>query len=241
MVRVDGASVSEELDTLRIDWSDFNRASVESRDLARRIGADKSALRRLVFGIERNPELLAKCERHHLLDYFVLHDALDRGFRVRLHMSTENHLERPHDHRFSFSSYIVRGHYEHTLHLITPDPYADQTDRAAEFISIQNPDPTEHVHLGQIQTLSTRIESAGSSYSLHHSAVHTTVTAPGTVSVFVRGPAEKASSLIFDVDTESYWWRFGQEQESPERRKQKQMSVDDYLRLRERLVAMGTI
>ncbi|MCA3260090.1 MAG: hypothetical protein IM669_10205 [Phenylobacterium sp.] len=231
----------EELDTLIIDWSDFEAAGRVTRDLARRLAADKETLRGLVDAVPHTPALMQKCERHELLDYLVLYDALDRGFRIRLHASTAVHRERPHDHRFSFSTYIVRGGYAHTTHLVEAPLYEDAATDKRSWLSRASPDPRHDIVSDQIRPLITRCEQAGDSYSLHHSAVHTTVTTPDTISVFVRGPAEKTDSLIFDRDTGRYWWRFGAHEEPDERRESKKMTHDEYEAFRRRMLDLGVI
>jgi len=229
------------LETAKLDWSDFEKAGEESRMMVRTLASDKSLLKDLVYGVENNPELLAKCERHELLDYIVIYDALDRGFRIRVHLSTNVHQERPHDHRFSFSSYIVTGSYLHTWHRVEEPIYAEQDDEGKRWHSKKLPDPRDEISPDFVKPILVRKEQAGSCYSLHHSIVHTTLTTPDTVSLFVRGPAEKERSLIYDKDSGKYWWRWGKQDETSERRKDKRMSITDYREFRDRLHKLGVI
>jgi len=67
-------------------------------------------------------------------------------------------------------------------------------------------------------------ESSGSCYTLHHSEIHTTFTTPLTVSLFLRGPAEKERSIITDRSTGKAWWRYGEDQEKESRRGVKRIS-----------------
>lgn len=205
-----------------IDWNDFEKASLTTKEAVRALAADKQGLRELVYSIETDPDLLSKCERHYLLDKFVLYDALDRGFRVRLHISTDNHLDRPHDHRFSFTTLILTGKYEHRWHHV-------------------HQEVGDNIELAGIQPVFITHEEPGACYTLHHTVVHTTYTTPNTVSLVIRGPAEKERSIITDRETGKMWWRYGEHAETPERRRDKRMSVEDYIRLREKVEALGVI
>jgi hypothetical protein len=177
---------------------------------------------------------LGKCERHRLLDKLVIYDALDRGFRIRLHLSTNDHLDRPHDHRFSFSSLILRGAYQHVRHkpigkLDETIPGTIQEDRQAVLTDVK------------VEPYFTTIEEPGSYYTLHHTAIHTTITTDNTVSLFIRGPVEKERSFIMDRHTGKLWWRYGEVNESPERRRRKAMPLGHYNELKAKLRGLGVI
>ncbi|MFD5106297.1 hypothetical protein [Streptomyces cinereoruber] len=237
-----GETVIDYLDRLTVDWSDFERAGEITRDVVHRLADDKESLRKLVYDVENRPELLAMCERHQLLDYIVLYDALDRGVRLRLHISTEDHFDRPHDHRFSFSSRIVAGGYTHTWYHFDGDLYAEGPDpEARRYLSRHNPDPRAEGVQERLTPHIVRREEPGSCYTLHHSALHTTFTTPDTVSLFLRGPVEKDRSVIMDKAEGTLWWRFGRQDEPEERRRQKAMGLDAYREIRERLEKLGVI
>jgi len=205
-----------------IDWDDFERAAATTKEVVRELAADKAGLREMIYSIEDDPYRLSKCERHYLLDKFVLYDALDRGFRVRLHMSTNNHLDRPHDHRFSFTTLILTGTYQHIWHHVH-----------------KNVDDT--LELSDVEPVFITNEEVGSCYTLHHTAVHTTFTTPNSVSLVIRGPAEKERSIITERHTGKIWWRYGEQAESAERRRDKVMSMEDYKALRANVEALGVI
>jgi glycogen debranching enzyme len=84
-------------------------------------------------------------------------------------------------------------------------------------------------------------QTAGSTYSLHHTEIHTTFTTPDTVSLFLRGPAEKDRSLITERETGQLWWRYGADQERPDRRVRKLMKPEEFENLVERLGRLGVI
>lgn len=234
--------MKHELDDVHIDWSDFAEAGRRTRQLVRRLAADKTALRNMVYAVEHDEQLFSKCETHQLLDYIVIYDALDRGLRLRVHISTDDHFDRPHDHRFSFSSLIVRGQYRHTWHVMHRPVYdAGRDDRVRLWQNRRNPDPESDIEFDDLQPVFTRVEAAGNCYTLHHSAIHTTFTMPDTVSIFLRGPSEKRRSIIMDRAERTFWWRFGRTEETDERRHEKQMTVEKYRDLRSRLERLGVI
>lgn len=171
--------------------------------------------------------LRSRFETHQLLDYLVLYEDKNTGVRLRLHIATKEHLQRMHDHRFSFSTLIFTGHYQHCLYGLKQNPYEiSSLEEARSYQDRFNPDPKfaglTSDDLFQIEWI--RNETAGSSYSLHHSQAHTVFTSKNTVSLVLRGPIEKPRSLIFEQKQQQLWWRFGREEESGERISQKIMS-----------------
>lgn len=225
-------SVVDDLDNLSLDWDDLSEVGPIATELLARLAADRPAMAELIDRMLSSEHLLAQCEHHRLLDRLVLHDALDRGVRLRLHFSTDDHLDRPHDHRFSFATRVVRGRYRHVRHRIVGDlaPALDvdvQEDRDAV--------PTA----ARAEPLLVTDEHAGSSYLLHHTEVHTTVTTRDTVSIFLRGPAEKDRSLISDRATGRVWWRYGADEEPAERRARKRMPRESVEALCDRARAFG--
>lgn len=233
------SDIVKELAHLKIDWSDFEAAGHQTRQITRRIGTDKAALRALVDHAAKTPELLAQCERHQLLHYLVVTDGTDRGFRLRIHLSTQDSLDRPHDHRFSFSSYIARGKYTHVIHRADQHIYNPADDeRTKQWMNRHNPDPVTDIRFSNVKPILVRDTTAGNCYSMHHSVIHSTITTPGTVSIFLRGPAEKDRSVIMDKATQTFWWRFSKTEESAERRQEKTMTqahIDEFRATLERL------
>jgi hypothetical protein len=220
------------LDRLTIDWTDLDRATAVTDALLHELAADKDALRMLVDRAAEDDDLLAQCECHRLLDKIVLYDGLNRGFRVRLHISTSDHLDRPHDHRFSFSSLILAGSYKQVRHRIVgevPESVAPGTQEDHQAVPIE----------ARVEPEFATTEQVGSFYSIHHSVIHTTIMEDDTVSLFIRGPAEKERSLITDRDTGKLWWRYGAKGESPERRAQKVMDLSKFEMRRRKLEVLG--
>lgn len=206
-----------------IDWSDFEKASDQSRDLVRRLAADRHTLGKLVRHVGEDDKLMEMCERHRLLDKVVFYDDLPRGMRLRLHFSTDYHLDRPHDHRFSFTTLIIRGEYTHVWH--EPDESVDPNELTVEDL------------LAKFAT----VEREGACYTLHHSLLHTTITTDDTVSLFLRGPAEKERSIVTDRETGRVWWRYGAMMEDAQRRSDVCMSHTAYVEMVEKAERLGVI
>jgi hypothetical protein len=222
------------LDRLQLDWTDLEKVTAINDELLHELAADKRTLARLLERCAEEQSLFAQCERHRLLDKLVIYDGSERGFRIRLHVSTNDHLDRPHDHRFSFSSLILAGGYRHVRHRLVGDLDTDLAPEAME----------DHQAVGsglQVEPQFATEESAGSFYTIHHSAIHTTVMAENTVSLFIRGPAEKDRSLIIDRASGQLWWRYGAQQETQERRERKQMDLSHFELLKHKLSTLDVI
>ena len=143
--------------------------------VAKRIAADRHSLKELVERAAQDEHLRGLAEKHSELNYIVLYDALDRGLRVRLHRFTEGMEDIPHNHRFNFSSAILKGSYVHTIYETTP-PKEDGDDRVTWTL-----DQPEGSHPGaelqdqkelSLRTLISGVQIAGSSYSMYHNTIH---------------------------------------------------------------------
>lgn len=234
--------MSNFLDEITVDWSDFEDAGRITRLMLKKLADDRLLLRDLVRGVAFDECLLSKCESHQLLDYLVIYDAPDRGFRVRVHLATDDHLDRPHDHRFSFSSLLLNGGYRHTWYRARQPAWNEASDESAlPFMSRLTPDRRWAKEIDQLQPQVIRQEVEGSCYSLHHTAIHTTHTSPDCISLFIRGPAEKRRSFIIDPSARTLWWRFGHLEEPDLRRDEKRFTFDQYRWAGERLETLGIL
>jgi len=226
--------ITDVLEKLDLDWSDLPATHATTRELLTEIAADREGLRALVEQVRDQPELMQLCERHRLLDKIVVFDGGPNGVRLRVHISTREHRDRPHDHRFSFTSRILTGRYRHTRHELVGNidsdiPWHVQDDADARLVDAK-----------AVPRFATH-QTAGSTYSLHHTEVHTTFTTPDTVSLFLRGPAEKERSLITERETGKLWWRYGADKERPDRRERKQMTNAEFDQLVGRLYKLDII
>jgi hypothetical protein len=193
------------------DWDDIDAVEAETRKVLDALTGDRSVIRSVLVHMPRRPELLALCEHYDILDKIVLWDD-PAGFRVRLHVFLPGYFDRPHNHRWSYASTILRGQYRHHL--------------------FGNVELDEHVAPGSLHAVMVRQEQEGSAYALHHSMVHAVVAEPYTVSLVVRGPAVKDRFLVMDRVTRTSWWQYGAAQEPTEDAAAKRMSIERFREVR---------
>jgi hypothetical protein len=234
-----------QLDRIRFDWAAFDAAGRDSRDVIAELAADRAALRELVLAVGHDEHLLPLCEKVRDFKYLVLYDALDRGFRLRLHRFYEGQEDEPHNHRYSFSSHILQGSYAHTLYEVVDD--AASPDAAPHWQLDQPPGtfdggPLPGLRMTRLSTLMTQMQDAGSSYTLHHTSFHAAALPDqNAYSLFLRGPAEKDSAVFLDPANRAYRWKFGRTQEQPGVLNARSFRLDDYKRFVEELEADGVI
>lgn len=210
---MDMATIVEPLRALEgaDDWDDIDAVEAETRKILEALTADRSAIRAILANLPRQPELLALCEHYDILDKIVLWDD-PTGFRLRLHVFLPGYFDRPHNHRWSYASTILRGRYRHYL--------------------FGNVELDEEVQPRDLDAVMVRQEQRGNAYALHHSMVHAVVAEPYTVSLVLRGPAVKDRFLVMDRKTGDSWWQYGAGQESAEDAAKKRMSVKRFRELR---------
>ena len=167
--------------------------------------SQRRMLRDILLDLPERPDLLGLCEHYDILDKIVLHDD-PSGVRVRLHIFLPGYFDRPHNHRWSYASTILRGQYRHYL-------FGDA-------------DLDETVDPASLKALMVRDEQPGSTYALHHTMVHAVVAEPCTASLVIRGPAVKDRFLVMDRKTGQSWWQYGAGQEPAYDAEQKRMSVE---------------
>jgi hypothetical protein len=198
-----------------LDWNDLAAVAAASAEVLDRINADRALLGELTDAVVGNPSLEPLCEHYDILDKIVLHDD-PSGWRLRLHVFLEGYFDRPHNHRWTYTSRILSGRYTHTLY------GADE-------------DFTDEVDVASLTPRLVRIEEPGDTYTLHHSMIHS-VTAHGeTVTLIVRGPAVKDRFLVTDRVTGKAWWQYGAASEPAEAAAAKRMTREY---LRERIAAL---
>jgi hypothetical protein len=192
-----------------IDWDDIDAVEHAARKALTFLAENPALIASALRSLPERPELLALCEHYDILDKIVLHSD-DSGVRIRLHVFLPGYFDRPHDHRWSYASLVLRGEYRHYL--------------------FGNADLDTGVDPRSLKALQVRQEPAGSMYALHHTMVHAVVAEPYTVSVIVRGPSVKDRFLVMDRTAGQSWWQYGAQQESAESATRKRMSLE---RLRE--------
>lgn len=162
-----------------IDWNDLATVTATNDKLLTALDSNRTALRELAERAIDNPRLLRLCEHYDILDKIVLHDD-PGGWRLRLHVFLPGYFDRPHNHRWTYSSRIVHGSYVHTLY-------------GTEY-QLGNGD----IDVAALQPRMVRTESTSDFYTLHHTMIHSVTAQPYTTSLIVRGPAVKDRFLVTD-------------------------------------------
>lgn len=188
-----------------LDWDDIDAVEHASRKALNAILEDPRAIRKTLLALPERPGLLRLCEHYDILDKIVLHND-ESGLRLRLHIFLPGYFDRPHNHRWSYASRILRGEYRHYL-------FGD-----AELDTEVDP--------ASLRVLQVRQEHLGNAYALHHAMVHAVVAEPLTVSLVLRGPAVKDRFLVMDRKTGQSWWQYGAAQESTDSAAAKHMSLE---------------
>jgi hypothetical protein len=188
-----------------LDWEDTDAVEAAAVKSLAMLTSQPRMLRGILLDLPERPDLLGLCEHYDILDKIVLHDD-PSGVRVRLHVFLPGYFDRPHNHRWSYASTILRDQYRHYL-------FGDA-------------DLDESIDPASLKALMVRDEQPGSTYALHHTMVHAVVAEPYTVSLVIRGPAVKDRFLVMDRKTGQSWWQYGASQEPAYDAEQKRMSVE---------------
>ncbi|MDT0436432.1 MULTISPECIES: hypothetical protein [Streptomyces] len=212
----------DELAAYHVDWSDLDKAHQNNSAFLAALASDKDALRRLVDGVRTDPLLWDMCEHNRLFDKLVLHDAPDRNFRIRLHVWSDMEVAAPHDHRWSFTTRLLTGGYDHMLYQVVEDTSQEGAAPAFE---------------PRFRTT----ERAGDSYTIHHEVVHATTTQARTVSLLVRGPAEKSVSRRMDPHTGKLWFGLGRKDQTEADVARRRMTVEQFEVIRAQLADAGLV
>lgn len=196
-----------------LDWEDVSEFGGYTQAMLRDIAQDKDLLTYLLHSVLDDSALLALCECNPVLSRIVVYNHEGNGIRLRFHLFSTEVEDKPHNHRWSFSSIILHGGYKHLIYAV-------------------NTEINEALHMKNLMPVLEREESAGSAYSLHHSAVHTTIVRPDTVSLILRGPVRKDRWLNVDRRSDKARWHSGKDKE------QKIMTKGEYEQLLADLVRL---
>lgn len=187
----------------RTDWEDLAQVSDRSRSVFSEL-LHEGGLARALNDLRTDEHLRGMCERYDFLDKLVLFDDRSTSVRVRLHLFRAGYYDRPHNHRWSFASRILRGQYVHRLYG-REDVILDAEGDA------------------DLEPIMERVERDGDEYVLHHNSVHAVQADEDTISLVLRGPSSKERFLIRDLQTGGSFWVHGAADESPQTRAQKVM------------------
>lgn len=210
MVNEDIASVTAPLRTL--NWEDIDAVEISCRKVLEYLDANRGILRKALSELPNRPELLALCEHPdekataelgQQLDKIVFYED-ESGFRIRLHVYWSSCPDLPHNHRWSFTSMILRGQFRHWQY------------------DLENYEDTMDLPIPKARQV--RVERAGTVYALHHAILHALVAEENTVSLFIRGPVVKERGYLVDPQTGRRHWHLGAAEESPEDIARKQMT-----------------
>ncbi|MDF9302014.1 hypothetical protein P5P81_05535 [Tritonibacter mobilis] len=181
--------IVEELDATVVDWSDMDAVNRFNASLLSRV-AEPANLKILVDRVLATPDLREMCERHNLFNRLVLYSADERGFRIRLHVYHQPEIETIHDHRFPFTAYLLNGSYIHTTFEPKGDMYGQYDPTGA-----QDGGDTAYSEENFVETACDKLER-GDFYTINSDIYHTVEAEKDTVSLMLRGPAEKEFCLF---------------------------------------------
>lgn len=194
-------------DVASIDWNHLAAVTAASDKVLTALDTHRGELHELAERAVGNPDLLPLCEHYDILDKIVLHND-PTGWRLRLHVFLPGYFDRPHNHRWTYSSRILHGSYTHTLYG-TDDQILNSDD----------------IDVAELQPRMVRRESSGDFYTLHHNMIHSATAEPYTTSLIVRGPAVKDRFLVTDRVTGQAWWQYGAITESRDDADRKRMNT----------------
>lgn len=187
-----------------IDWDDTGAILRHGAPVLESIAREPGVLAQLLDNLLTDEHLRSMCEGYDFMTKLVLYDDSQAEVRVRLHLYRSGYFDRPHNHRWSFASYILRGSYVHRI-FGRDDMFGEDTDVDA------------------LWPIHERIEGAGTCYALHHNSVHSVQAAADSISILLRGPAAKDRFLILDRSGDSFWV-YGAAQESTQKRESKRLT-----------------
>ena len=216
-------------DIPKIDWEKpLSQLHEINSTYLRRLSDDKILLKKLITEAVDDPYIWSKCEEDINEDKIVLWDDMAKNMRLRLRMSTRPQQRLAHSHRFTFTNLVMRGSYTH-WHYEKLNTFDERTKLDDVVVNAQH------------------IDRAGDTFTIHHAALHSTPFPDfGTVSLVLRGnPVKERAPVMFkeprgraealnrlesneiepeNAATGDFFWRVGEDQESAERRQDRQMS-----------------
>lgn len=188
-----------------------------------------SQLRQLVLDVPNNKELFSDSTHYERVDKLVLWNNDDKTMQIRLHVYTDRFssgnahnladISEAHNHRWNFSTRILSGGYFHTIYRM------DLLETGKSYLA----------------PIMIRYEGIGSCYTLHHSQYHSIIEEPNTVSLIVRGPIEKASFQVIAENERETQPKDSLILQTPEEKKQKTMTLENYQKVLNHLLFLKII
>ncbi|HST47009.1 hypothetical protein [Jatrophihabitans sp.] len=205
----------------QIRWDDIEQVAAQAPPLLRELVADPAWLGRALEEMFADEHLRSLSERLEIFDKVVLLHDRASGVRLRMHIFHDGYVDTPHNHRFNFTSLILAGGYEQTL-------YGDWAPLSLDL------DPAV------LRPRFIRQETAGSAYTIEHTLLHSVRAAAQTVTLTVRGPAQKDRMLVMGSDGAPFW-AFGMADEDEQERTSRRLSSANLAGIRELLRAQGLV
>lgn len=207
---------------LTLDWRDMGSVIDVTSAALTAIATDRKLLRAAVQGCVENDRLFSMCEHYDILEKLVLFHDPDTDLRLRLHLFLPGYYDRPHNHRWPYTSYIIKGRYKHYLYssVTAGDEVVNTTDLRVEFAEVRQ---------------------EGTCYSLQEHLFHSIVAEPYTVSLIVRGPASAKRFVVMDRRSGEAWWQYAANYESDKEILQKRMSSHQYEGVKRKLTELEVI
>lgn len=203
-----------------IDWGSYEKSCEQSQRFLLAMAEQKSFLRHLCESVEQTSSLREKCERYDLLTKIVLHES-NNGARLRLHIFHEGYFDRPHNHRWPYSSNILSGKYIHRLYL---------SKRSVS-----------ETTLADLIPVLDETRGPGQPYSLNTGIFHSVTSLGPTITLITRGPATERSFRVLDRKEGTAWTQVGAADESPAERKSKELTNDQFQKSLSLLESAGVI
>ena len=174
--------------------------SERTNELLFQFSQSKQELRRRILKVPSQKDLFNLCEHYDILDKIILEDG---PIRIRLHIFADGHFDRPHNHRWTYSSYILSGGYRHIIYVLKEE--------------------NDNPKINDLLPVMIRQEKVGNFYTLHSSQYHSVIADPNTVTLIARGPPDKDRFRLIDRVTKEAWWQYGASAESQDDKEKKNM------------------
>jgi hypothetical protein len=191
-----------------IDWADLMDASEKSSQLLNDLADQPDVMFDLMDRAIATPELSAMAENYDLLRKVVLLDHPASGRRLSMHIFRGGNFDRPHNHRWTYTSRILAGRYNHVIFdsVTKWDDGADVTSLLPQLSQALRP---------------------GMSYTLGSQMIHMAQASQDTLTIILRGPSVSREFYVGDLHTGDVWKQVGRAHEDPEEVRKKKMTADD--------------
>jgi hypothetical protein len=207
-----------------VDWESLEEAHEAAQKILPTLAVPAN-LGSLWDRMMNDEHLVNAAENFNAFQKFVLYENSVTGLRVRLHCFNDRMIEETHNHRASFSAWILRGSYRHFLYGNVEDLWGTEE--------------------GSVRPLEPRLiqdQLPGTSYTLHHAFIHSTQAMPGTVSIVIQGPRIRPSFRIYDQKTQTTRTRFGASQASGAQEPgERRLESTEVAAVRAHLIAQGIL